>query len=134
MSFTLLSLVFLGIALLGVFIEVRRGLRRGFVYAAVGLSTVLVSALGAVALALWLSDKPAELAAELIARLVPSLETFEKTFPHVTAILTAVAAALVTPFLFVGFFIVLRLILRIVASIILRAKGYDPDWVDPNQR
>ena len=44
MSFTLLSLVFLGIALLGVFIEVRRGLRRGFVYAAVGLSTVLVSA------------------------------------------------------------------------------------------
>ena len=52
MSFTLLSLVFLGIALLGVFIEVRRGLRRGFVYAAVGLSTVLVSAVGAVALAL----------------------------------------------------------------------------------
>jgi hypothetical protein len=127
MSFTLLSLVFLGIALLGVFIEVRRGLRRGFVYAAVGLSTVLVSAVGAVALALWLSDKPAELVATLLENAVPALETFEKTFPHVTDILVAVADALVTPFLFVGFFLALRLILRIVASILLRAKGYDPD-------
>jgi hypothetical protein len=126
MSFTLLSLVFLGIALLGVFIEVRRGLRRGFVYAAVGLSTVLVSAVGAVALALWLSDKPAELVATLLENAVPALETFEKTFPHVTDILVAVADALVTPFLFVGFFLALRLILRIVASILL-AKGYDPD-------
>ncbi len=127
MSFTLLSLVLLGIALLGVFIEVRRGLRRGFVYAAVGLSTVLVSAVGAVALALWLSDQPAELVATLLENAVPALETFEKTFPHVTDILVAVADALVTPFLFVGFFLALRLILRIVASIILRAKGYDPD-------
>ena len=127
MSFTLLSLVFLGIALLGVFIEVRRGLRRGFVYAAVGLSTVLISAVGAVALALWLSDKPAELVATLLENAVPALETFEKTFPHVTDILVAVADALVTPFLFVGFFLALRLILRIVASILLRAKGYDPD-------
>lgn len=127
MSFTLLSLVFLGIALLGVFIEVRRGLRRGFVYAAVGLSTVLVSAVGAVALALWLSDQPAELVATLLENAVPALETFEKTFPHVTDILVAVADALVTPFLFVGFFLALRLILRIVASILLRAKGYDPD-------
>ena len=127
MSFTLLSLVLLGIALLGVFIEVRRGLRRGFVYAAVGLSTVLVSAVGAVALALWLSDQPAELVATLLENAVPALETFEKTFPHVTDILVAVADALVTPFLFVGFFLALRLILRIVASILLRAKGYDPD-------
>ncbi len=127
MSFTLLSLVFLGAVLLGVFIEVRRGLRRGFVHAAVGLITVLVSALGAVPLALWLSDKPAEKATELIARSIPALETLQETFPHVEAILTAVADALVTPFLFVAFFVVLRLILRIVASAVLRSKGYDPD-------
>ena len=127
MSFTLLSLVFLGAVLLGVFIEVRRGLRRGFVHAAIGLITVLVSALGAVPLALWLSDKPAEKATELIARSIPALETLQETFPHVEAILTAVADALVTPFLFVAFFVVLRLILRIVASAVLRSKGYDPD-------
>ena len=127
MSFTLLSLAFLGIALLGIFIEVRRGLRRGFVYAAVGLTTVLVSALGAVALALWLSDKPAAKVAELLGSSVSVLETFEATFPHVRDILTAVIDALVTPLLFVGFFLILRLILRIVASIILRSKGYDPD-------
>lgn len=127
MSFTLLSLVFLGAVLLGVFIEVRRGLRRGFVHAAVGLITVLVSALGAIPLALWLSDKPAEKATELIARSIPALETLQETFPHVEAILTAVADALVTPFLFVAFFVVLRLILRIVASAVLRSKGYDPD-------
>ena len=127
MSFTLLSLVFLGAVLLGVFIEVRRGLRRGFVRAAIGLITVLVSALGAIPLALWLSDKPAEKATELIARSIPALETLQETFPHVEAILTAVADALVTPFLFVAFFVVLRLILRIVASAVLRSKGYDPD-------
>lgn len=127
MSFTLLSLVFLGAVLLGVFIEVRRGLRRGFVRAAVGLITVLVSALGAIPLALWLSDKPAEKATELIARSIPALEILQETFPHVEAILTAVADALVTPFLFVAFFVVLRLILRIVASAVLRSKGYDPD-------
>lgn len=128
MSFTLLSFVLLGAVLLGVFVEVRRGLRRGFVRAAVGLSTVLVSALGAVALSLWLSNIPAAFATDVLDIYLPSsLETIETTFPHVQSIIVAAVDALVTPILFVGFFLVLRLVLRIVAAIVLRAMGYDPD-------
>lgn len=128
MSFTLISLVLLGAVLLSVFVEVRRGLKRGLIYAAVGLSATLISALGAVGLALWLSDIPAAFAADLLDVLLPdSLETLESSFPHVRAILVAVADALVTPLLFVAFFLALRLVLRIVTAIVLRAMGYDPD-------
>ena len=128
MSFTLLSLVLLGTVLLGVFVEVRRGLRRGWVPAAVGLSTVVVSVLGAMGLSLWLSDTPANFAADILDIYLPSsLDTIEATFPHVQAILVAVVDALVSPILFVAFFAALRLILRIAAAIILRSVRYDPD-------
>lgn len=128
MSFTLLSLVLLGIALLGVFIEVRRGLQRGLVFAAVSLSAVLVSALGAVMLAVWLSDIPANFTADVLKVYLPdALETLMNTFPHAKDILATVVDALVTPILFAALFVVLRLILRLTVSLILRSKRYDPD-------
>ena len=138
MTFTMISLVLLGFVLLDVFAEVRRGLKRGFVYAAVRLTATLVSALGAVGLALWLSDIPAAFVADLLNVYLPdSLETLEATFPHVSAILVAVADALVTPLLFVAFFLVLRLVLRIPTAIILRTMGYDSDdprYADTSRR
>ena len=128
MSFTLLSLVLTGIALLGIFIEARRGLQRGLISAAVSLSTVLVSALGAVTLAVWLSNIPANFTADVLEVYLPSaLDSLMNTFPHAKDILIAAADALVTPILFVAFFVVLRLILRLVFSLSLRSGRYDPD-------
>lgn len=127
MSFTLFSVILLMAVALAVFIEVRRGLRRGLVRTAVGLSAVLVSALGAVGLAVWVSDKLANLCSELLAVYIPSLKTFAKTFPHINDILIAVVDALLSSLLFVVFFLVLRLILRITVSILFRRWRYDPD-------
>ena len=127
MSFTLLSMILLLAVALAVFIEVRRGLRRGFVRTAVGLSGVLVSALGALGLAVWVSDKLSNLCSELLALYVSVLNSFSKIFPHVNDILVAVADALLTPILFVAFFLVLRLVLRIIISILFKKWRYDPD-------
>ena len=111
---------------LAVFIEVRRGLRRGFVRTAVGLSGVLISALGAVGLAVWISDLLAKMCAEILDLYLP-LESFSEMFPRVSDILVAVTDALLTPILFVAFFLVLRLVLRITVSILFRKWRYDPD-------
>lgn len=128
MSFTLFSVILLLAVGLAVFIEVRRGLRRGFLRTAVGLSAVLVSALGAIGLAVWLSDAPADALAELVNRSIPTLETFAVTFPRVNDIVAAVADALLTSVLFAAFFILLRLMLRITVSILFRACWkYEPD-------
>ncbi len=127
MSFTLFSVILLLAVGLAVFIEVRRGLRRGFVRTAVGLSAVLVSALGAVGLAVRISDKPADMFAELLTRYVSALGDFQELFPHISDILIAVADAIVTPVLFVVFFLLLRLILRITVTILFRFWKYDPD-------
>lgn len=126
MSFTLLSMILLLAVALAVFIEVRRGLRRGFVRTAVNLSAVLVSALGAVGLSVWISNLLAKMCAEILDLYLP-LESFSKMFPHVNDILVAVTDALLTPILFVVFFILLRLILRITVSILFRVWRYDPD-------
>lgn len=126
MSFTLLSMILLLAVALAVFIEVRRGLRRGFVRTAVGLSGVLISALGAVGLAVWISDLLAKMCAEILDLYLP-LESFSKMFPRVSDILVAVTDALLTPILFVAFFLVLRLVLRITVSILFRKWRYDPD-------
>lgn len=126
MSFTLLSMILLLAVALAVFIEVRRGLRRGFVRTAVGLSGVLISALGAVGLAVWISDLLAKMCAEILDLYLP-LESFSEMFPRVSDILVAVTDALLTPILFVAFFLVLRLVLRITVSILFRKWRYDPD-------
>lgn len=126
MSFTLLSIVLLLTVALAVFIEVRRGLRRGFVRTAVNLSAVLVSALGAVGLSVWISNLLAKMCAEILDLYLP-LESFSEMFPHVNDILVAVTDALLTPILFVAFFILLRLILRITVSILFCKWRYDPD-------
>ena len=126
MSFTLLSVVLLLAVALAVFIEVRRGLRRGFVRTAVNLSAVLVSALGALGLAVWISNLLAKMCAEILDLYLP-LESFTELFPHVSDILVAVTDALLTPILFVAFFLLLRLILRITVSILFRKWRYDPD-------
>ena len=126
MSFTLLSIVLLLAVALAVFIEVRRGLRRGFVRTAVNLSAVLVSALGAVGLSVWISNLLAKMCAEILDLYLP-LESFSEMFPHVNDILVAVTDALLTPILFVAFFILLRLILRITVSILFCKWRYDPD-------
>lgn len=127
MSFTLLSVILLSAVALAVFIEVRRGLRRGFVRTAVGLSAVLVSALGAVGLAVWVSDMLTELGVEIIETETNLLQKLGKVFPHVADISAAVVDALLTPLLFVVFFLVLRLILRIVVSVLFRKWRYEPD-------
>ncbi|MBP3666887.1 MAG: CvpA family protein [Clostridia bacterium] len=127
MSFTLFSVILLLAVALAVFIEVRRGLRRGFVRTAVGLSAVLVSALGAVALALWVSDLLADLGMEIIELETDFLDGIRKLFPRVTDIAIAAVDALLAPILFAVFFPLLRLIVRIVVSILFRAWRYDPD-------
>jgi hypothetical protein len=126
MSFTLLSMILLLAVALAVFIEVRRGLRRGFVRTAVGLSGVLISALGAVGLAVWISNLLAKMCAEILDLYLP-LESFSEMFPRVSDILVAVTDALLTPILFVAFFLVLRLVLRIIISILFKKWRYDPD-------
>lgn len=121
MSFTLLSIALILVVGAGIFIEVRRGLGRGFVRTAVTLASVLVSALGAIGLSVWLSDKPADKLCEFIGKKLPILDNFSKFIAHVDDILLAAVDALLTPVLFVAFFVLLRLLSRVVLSVLFRS-------------
>ena len=121
MSFTMFSAVLLLVVGAGVFIEVMRGMRRGLVWTAVSLSTVVLSALIAAPLAVWLSDTPAQMLRDILLALLPTLETLSGSFPAIIPLLTAGADAVISPIFFVLFFLVLRLIARIVVSILFRS-------------
>ena len=138
MSFTLFSAMLLLVVGLAIFIEVRRGLRRGFVRTAVGLSAVLVSALGAVGLAVRVSDKPAKLLADMLDRYLPVTENIREMFPRSDDIVVAVADAILTPFLFVVLFLLFRLILRITVAVLFgsrwRYEADDPRYMATPRR
>ncbi len=122
MSFTMFSAVLLLVVGAGIFIEVMRGIRRGLVWTAISLSTVVLSALIAAPLAVWLSDTPSQMLGEIILVLLPNLETLAESFPAIIPLVTAGADAMISPILFVLFFLVLRLIARIVVSILFRGR------------
>ena len=128
MHFTLFSLVLILAVGAKIFVEVRRGLGLGFVRSAVSLATLLISALGAIGLSVWLSDTPAQMFAEILLVAIPSLETLGESFAHLQDILTALMDTLLTPILFVCIFPILRWILQGILSIFFRTCWkYSPD-------
>ena len=132
MSFTLstFTAVLILVVGAGVFIEVLRGFRRGFVWTAVSLAAVVLSALIAAPLAVWLSDFPAKRFGDFLLDLLPTLDALSGSFPSVIPLITAVADVLLSPVLFVLFYLILRLIARITVSILFR-KALAPLPDDP---
>lgn len=127
MSFSRITAILLLTVALAVFIEVRRGLRRGLVRTAVGLSVLLASALGALGLSVLLSDLLKGYCVSLVRPYIPQLEELEEVFPHMEEILVAVADVLLTLVLFMVLLLLLRLLLRILAAALFRLCRYDPD-------
>ncbi len=131
--FTGLSAILLGIVGVCVLLAALRGHRRGWIPTVISLSGVILSALVAAPLALWLSDRPAETAAELIFDAVSALETLTVTFPSLNALVVAGADALLSPILFLILFALMRGITGIVAGILLRGplRPRPDDAADP---
>ena len=73
MSFTMLSAILLLTVGAGVLMEVMRGLSRGLTRTAMTLCSVVLSALIAAPLAVWLSDLPCPMLTELLFALLPVL-------------------------------------------------------------
>ena len=132
MSLTLstLTAVLVLVVVAGIFIEVLRGYRRGLVWMAVSLATVVLSALIAAPIAVWLSDFPAKRLGGVLLELLPTLEVLSETFPSVLSLITAIADVLLSPVLFVAFYLILRLIARVIVSILFR-KALVPLPDDP---
>ena len=122
MSFTTLSAALLLAVAAGVFLEVRRGLRRGLTRTAFTLSTVVFSGLAAAPLAVWLSNLPTEALSGLLREILPELEAVFEQFPSIPLLILAAVDALMSPILFVLLFLILRLITGIIASVICRKK------------
>jgi hypothetical protein len=120
MSFTMFSAVLLLAVGLGVFIEAFRGVRRGLSKSLLALACVLLAALGATALAVWLSDYPTPAVSNIILRLLPMSGSVRELFPHLEIIVEGAVDALLSSLLFVVFFVLLRLILRLIVSILNR--------------
>ena len=114
----------------GIAMEVLRGIRRNLVWTAVSLAAVVLSALVAAPLAVWLSDFPAQRLGDLLLDLLPSLEALSESFPSILPLITGIADALLSPILFVLLFLILRLIARITVSILFR-KPLSPLPDDP---
>lgn len=122
MPFTTLSAALLLAVAAGVFLEVRRGLRRGLTRTAFTLSAVVFSGLLAAPLAVWLSNFPIKALSGLISDFMPELETVFEQFPSIPLLIQAAVDALISPILFVLLFLVLRLITGIVVSSVCRRK------------
>ncbi len=122
MSFTPLSAAFFGIVGVAVFIEVVRGLKRGFTRSVVGLMTVVLSALIAAPLALLLSDKPAAAIYDRIADVLPMIEKNSTVFPSLEPIVQAAVDAVLSLLMFVVLFLLVRLVLRIVVAALFRGR------------
>lgn len=122
MSFTMLSAALLLLVGAGVFIEVMRGLDRGLTRTAMTLSSVVLAALVAIPLAMWLSDLPCKMLGELLLAVVPSLKKLTEQFPSIPVLVQAGVDTLLSPLLFVILFLLLRLICRIVLAIVFKEK------------
>ena len=133
MAFTQLSAVLLGAVVVSVLLSALRGCRRGLIPTAISLSCVLLSALTAAPLAVWLSDLPAKKAGELLFELVDVLETLTATFPSLDVLVVAGADGLISPVLFLLLFGFLRGITGIAAGILLRGplRPRPDDAADP---
>lgn len=134
MRFTLFSVLLLLLIGLAVFIEVIRGIKHGFSRAAIGLSAVAISAVGALGLSVWLSDLIAdELTAPIVDQLTNSMdliETYLQNMPHLQDVIHAAIDVVMTVLLFVVCFLLLRGILRLVIrfglAFLWRAEDGDP--------
>ncbi len=122
MSFTILSMAFFGIIGVGVLIEVVRGLKRGLTRSLMSLGTVLLSALAAAPLAVWLSDIPTRKIYDWIYDELPVIEKNSTMFPSLEAIIYAAVDAVLSLLLFVLFFVLIRLLLRIVVAALFRGR------------
>ncbi len=123
MSFTLFSVILLAVVGAVMFIEIVRGLKRGFVRTAMGTVAVVLSALGAAALAIGLSDIPIAYLMKGF-RNITLIETYIGILPHLEDVLSAVVDALLTPLLFLPLFLLLRLPIQALLSLPVRAHRH----------
>ena len=106
----------------GVLIEAVRGVSRGLTRTAMTLTSVVLSALIAAPLAVWLSDLPLRKWGELLLKLLTPLEALTEQFPSIPTLVRAGVDSLLSPVLFVLLFLLLRLACGIVAGCLFRGR------------
>ena len=122
MSFTILSAVLLLVVGTAILIEVTRGYRRGFMRTTISLAVVVLSALVAAPLAVWLSDFVVKLCNGYLPRLLPIIRDLTDQYACLEELIPAVLDVVISPILFVVFFGILRLIGRIVVAAMFKGR------------
>ncbi len=136
MAFSLFSVILILCVGAAVFVEVVRGMKRGFARAALGLAAILLSAIGALAGAVWVSRLVAAPLSswliELLGTRIEEIAEYRELLPELDSIVTALLDMLLGPLLFLAFFMLLRLLARIVLHGL--ASGYArPAPADPRR-
>ncbi len=120
MSFTLLSIALVGCVGLAVFKEVLTGIKRGLSRSLIALSVVILSAVAAAPLAIWLSDFPVRWLEAWVNDSIPAIENYSQNLPSLPRIALGALDALITPILFVILFVVIRIVLKAIVELALK--------------
>ena len=132
MSFTLYSVAILLTLATAIFIEIIRGIKKGFLKMAVRLGTAVGGILLALPLSLWVGDIPAELLTGTVMR-IGMLRRYAESVAGLDELITAYVDAVLSPIAFVILFFVIRAILSLVVSIVyakkLKDSRYDAGYV-----
>ncbi len=122
MRFSLFSVVILLFIGTAVFVETARGIKRGFARAALGLTVVLLSILGALVATGILSGLVArplsEWLAQVLSERIDVVAEYRTLLPELDGLLTAIVDMLLGPFIFLILFLILRGLLRMLVSAI----------------
>ncbi len=115
--FSVILILFVGTAIT---IEVVRGIKRGYIRTLIGLSTVFISAVGAMIPASILARLLSKLLNKAVMSLVTKgfndMEEKLEQLPSIEKIVNALLSICIQPLLFIAFFLVLRLLLRMLVS------------------
>lgn len=139
MTFSLISVAVLFIAVLIILIEVVRAVNRGFRKTLITLASLFLAVFSSIVITNFTSDFFARFSASLIKSLI-DISDFSEKLPSIIKIITAYADALVAPIVFLVTFFVMRGIIAIVMAIVNKAVSkrlesgkYEPEDA-PNYR
>ncbi len=136
MTFSLFSVVLLLFIGTAVFVEVVRGIKRGFARALLGLAVVLLSIIGSLLVTKSMStlvSKPlSTLLINYLTNEVSEIAEYRRLLPDVDIIAMTLVDMLLGPFLFMLLFMLLRLLLRILVSALTSWQA-KPTAADPRR-